>query len=143
MTESKKITEADLLSTLNGGESIPLGIENGTTAVRTTIQIIADYVAKSAELGKLISDILDSFGDVEAESLNISTPHKVCGFPTILYGAGAPSSSLIPTNWDEETMGVWSGFPCFVGQLYINTSASSGGLYYAVNTGAVTDWKNA
>lgn len=143
MANRIKITEADLLTTLDGGESIPLGIENGTTAVRTTIQLIADYVAKSAELGKLISEILDSFGDVEAESLNISTPHKVCGFPAILYGAGAPSSSIIPPNWDEETMGVWSGFPCFIGQLYINTSAGSGGLYYAAGTGAVTDWKNA
>lgn len=55
MAESKKITEADLLTTLDGGESIPLGIENGTTAVRTTTGHIRKFT-RFQEVASLPTD---------------------------------------------------------------------------------------
>ena len=52
---------------------------------------------------------------------------------------GAPSSAVIPDNWDEETMNVWNGCPRFVGQRYIDQVGKK--VYEAVTlTGSTSDW---
>ncbi len=86
---------------------------------------------------------LDDFGDVTCESISSRSIPMVCGRPLILYGLGAPSADTVPDNWDAETMGEWTGAPCFIGQHYIDTAASSGGEYYAKGTGSVSDWRIA
>ncbi len=54
--------------------------------------------------------------------------------------AGAPSAANVPDNWDQKTMGVWAGYPLFVGQIY--SDKSSGKIYMAYRVNALTgDWK--
>jgi len=78
--------------------------------------------------------LVDNAGDHKAVSYDAEEGYKVCGFRTVIYGAGVPSSTTIPGQ---------QGIPAFVGQIYIDTSVASKGLYYAVNTTAVSDWRNA
>lgn len=85
----------------------------------------------------------DTLGNVKALSLDSERVPMVSGRPMVLFAEGTPAEANIPLNWNNDTMGNWNGIPCFEGQLYINISASSGGLYYAVNTTAVGGWKQA
>lgn len=77
------------------------------------------------------------------KSLSVDEPIRVCDAPMVLIGSGAPSATNVPKNWDKETMGEWFGIPNFVGQMYVNISASSNALYVAVNDTAVSGWKTA
>ena len=70
-------------------------------------------------------------------------PIKVCDVPMVLIGSGAPSAANVPMNWDKVKMGEWFGIPNFIGQMYVNISASNNALYVAVNDTAVSGWKTA
>lgn len=107
--------------------------------MKEVVQTVADT---DADLNTEIA-LNDDLGDAKAKSMSVGTMPMVCGRPMVLYGAGVPAEATVPANWDRETMGAWTGIPCHIGQLYINTSAASGGLYYAINTSAVGGWKQA
>lgn len=70
----------------------------------------------------------------------------LCGQPMILFGAGTPQESIVPTNWiqfnPETGEGYnWNGEPSAEGQTYINTSAETNGHYTAVKSGYNLIWK--
>lgn len=142
------------------GQEIDERLEKAGTAVQADLSNISDAgkdklneVAMTGEVGQKLGDLSseiveevrqsDTLGNVDAHSLNLHRPITFCNEPLVLYGAGVPSASLIPANWDEETMGRWVGMPSFVGQMYINTSASSNVLWIAVNNTATSGWKQA
>ena len=63
------------------------------------------------------------------------------GTPTILTSKveGAPSAEVVPDNWDEDKMTVWTGAPRFIGQLYVEQATKK--VYFAaVVTGSTNDW---
>lgn len=63
------------------------------------------------------------------------------GAPNVLESevAGAPSAVNVPTNWNNDTIGVWDGCPRKIGQQYIDKESNK--VYYAVKvTGSVSDW---
>ncbi len=84
-----------------------------------------------------------ALANTRIKSLSVDEPIKVCDAPMVLVGSGAPSATNVPRNWDKETMGEWFGIPNFIGQMYVNISASSNALYVAVNDTAVSGWKTA
>ena len=68
------------------------------------------------------------------------TMRTLCGQPVMLFGAGTPQEAIVPSNWnqfDPETgEGCnWVGKPIALGQMYVNTSVSSGGVYIAKPSG--------
>ena len=70
----------------------------------------------------------------------------LCGQPMILFGAGTPQESIVPTNWiqfnSETGEGYnWNGKPSAEGQTYINTAAETNGHYTAVKSGYNLIWK--
>lgn len=70
----------------------------------------------------------------------------LCGQPMILFGAGTPQESIVPTNWiqfnTETGEGYnWNGTPSAEGQTYINTAADTNGHYTAVKSGYNLIWK--
>ena len=70
----------------------------------------------------------------------------LCGQPMILFGAGTPQESIVPTNWiqfnPETGEGYnWNGTPSAEGQTYINTEADTNGHYTAVKIGYNLIWK--
>ena len=101
---------------------------------------MAEAVAQLAERVEALEDSRGLLGDATAGKLDVSELRK-CLYPVVLKGHGAPGSSVIPVNLPEGLP--WDGVPSFVGQLYINLDAASGGLYYAKGASAVADWINA
>lgn len=70
----------------------------------------------------------------------------LCGQPMILFGAGTPQESIVPTNWKQfdPITGEgynWNGTPSAEGQTYINTEADTNGHYTAVKSGYNLIWK--
>ena len=70
----------------------------------------------------------------------------LCGQPMILFGAGTPQESIVPSNWiqfnPETGEGYnWNGEPSAEGQTYINTAADTNGHYTAVKSGYNLIWK--
>ena len=70
----------------------------------------------------------------------------LCGQPMILFCAGTPQESIVPTNWiqfnPETGDGYnWNGEPSAEGQTYINTAADTNGHYTAVKSGYNLIWK--
>ncbi len=70
----------------------------------------------------------------------------LCGQPMILFGAGTPQESIVPTNWiqfnPETGEGYnWNGTPSAEGQTYINTASDTNGHYTAVKSGYNLIWK--
>ena len=66
---------------------------------------------------------------------------SVCGFPLVLTCdvAGAPAAARIPSNWNEDSMGFWTGVPMFEGQRYHDRVSKK--VYEAVNvTNSTNDW---
>ena len=56
-----------------------------------------------------------------------------------LQGAGVPSASVVPVNWDFGRYGDWKGIPQFIGQEYFDTIDKV--FYKAHGVTAVSDWK--
>lgn len=64
-----------------------------------------------------------------------------CRYPLVMLGHGVPAEANVPVNLPDGLP--WDGVPVFIGQLYINLDATSGGLYYAIGHDSVADWKQA
>ncbi len=119
--------KADAVTAKSGAETAKSGAE---AAYQNTLNALAAVLEDITALAALV----DNAGDHKAISYDAEEAYKVCGFRTVISGAGVPSLETIPEQF---------GIPAFVGQLYIDTSAASGGLYYAVGTSSISDWKNA
>ena len=79
-------------------------------------------------------------GDATAGTIDVSDVTK-CLYPLVMRAHGVPAEANVPENLPEGLP--WDGIPAFVGQLYINLDAASGGLYYAAGHDSVNDWKQA
>lgn len=108
------------------------GIYEHRTMVEAMVSLAARVDALESRQGLL--------GNAAAGILDVKELTK-CLYPTILRGHGVPSATNIPDNLPEGLP--WDGVPVFVGQLYINIDATSGGLYYATGHDSVSDWKQA
>lgn len=108
------------------------GIYEHRTMVEAMVSLAARMDALESRQGLL--------GNAKAGTLDVSELTK-CLYPTILRGHGVPSATNIPDNLPAGLP--WDGVPVFIGQLYINLDATSGGLYYAAGHDSVADWKQA
>ena len=96
-----------------------------------------------AEKDALIQDMEQA---VILERKGYNSIPLLCGQPMILFGAGTPQESIVPTNWiqfnPETGEGYnWNGTPSAEGQTYINTAADTNGHYTAVKIGYNLIWK--
>lgn len=137
--DSMDVVISGLTATVSGGVCLVHGIGAFKNIVSNFaghlgVKILCQAVAQIFENIEGLRKVVDNGGEHKAISYDAEDKFKVCGYPTILYGAGVPSATTIPDQY---------GIPAFIGQLYIDTSAASGGLYYAKGTAAVSDWKNA
>ena len=58
--------------------------------------------------------------------------------PLILIGNGIPSADTKPSNWPSSIP--WDGVPVFIGQIYLDITATSGGAYHAVGNESIANW---
>lgn len=108
------------------------GIYEHRTMVEAMVSLAARVDALEARQGLL--------GNATVGTLDVSELTK-CLYPTILRGHGVPSATNVPDNLPVGLP--WDGVPVFIGQLYINLDAASGGLYYAVGHDSISNWKQA
>ena len=108
------------------------GIYEHRTMVEAMVSLAARVDALESRQGLI--------GNATAGTLDVSELTK-CLYPTILRGHGVPAAATIPENLPDGLP--WDGVPVFVGQIYINLDATSGGLYYATGHDSVSDWKQA
>lgn len=108
----------------------------------TTQEVIAEGLADlDARIRGIEDSIKNGFATLKVDDLHILHAFYAwlrCG-DHILTAAGAPSSSLVPKDWNVEKYGAWTGIPLYVGQEYIDTTNKI--AYKAVGNTAVTDWK--
>ena len=98
---------------------------------------LAAHTQSIAENKRDIAAIIaqqDNLGNAHAIDVDTDFGYKRNGKETIIFGSGAPSATTIPDQ---------AGIPFFIGQQYIDTTASSSGLWYAAGTDSVSDWKKA
>lgn len=134
-------------ATINGGHAIIAGwgiFENiatnfvGIDKQRVIAEAIADLFAQVEGINEKLTNGLDHLSvkylhiDREISGLNIAG--TFC-----LQGAGVPSASVVPINWDFERYGDWKGIPQFIGQEYFDTIDKV--FYKAHGVTAVSDWK--
>ena len=134
-------------ATINGGHAIIAGwgiFENvatnfvGIDKQRVIAEAIADLFAQVEGINEKLTNGLDRLSvkhlhiDRELSGLNISG--TFC-----LQGAGVPSASVVPVNWDFRRYGDWKGIPQFIGQEYYDTIDKV--FYKAHGVTAVSDWK--
>ena len=79
-------------------------------------------------------------GDATAGTVDVRGLTR-CRYPLVMLGHGVPAEANVPVNLPDGLP--WDGVPVFIGQLYINLDATSGGLYYAIGHDSVADWKQA
>ena len=134
-------------ATINGGHAIIAGwgiFKNiatnfvGIEKQRVISEAIADLFAQVEGINEKLTNGLDSLSvkhlhiDRELSGLNIAG--TFC-----LQGAGVPSASVVPVNWDFGRYGDWKGIPQFIGQEYYDTIDKV--FYKAHGVNAVSDWK--
>lgn len=134
-------------ATINGGHAIIAGwgvFKNiatnfvGIDKQRVIAEAFADLYAQVEGINEKLTNGIDRLKvghllvDRELSGLNVAG--TFC-----LQGAGVPSASVIPDNWDFERYGDWAGIPQFIGQEYFDTTNKV--FYKAHGVGAVADWK--
>ena len=139
---------------MENGDVYVLGIGgyDGTEVTQSTKSLQVAFFEKESEtpdaqISQSRADISRLQSQQPAEDDGSALP-LLCGQPPILFGAGTPKESVVPTNWrqfDPETgEGYnWTGLPSAIGQQYINTEASSLGRYIGVRDGMTAlKWLN-
>ena len=134
-------------ATINGGHAIIAGwgiFKNiatnfvGIDKQRVIAEAIADLFAQVEGINEKLTNGLDRLSvkhlhiDRELSGLNIAG--TFC-----LQGAGVPSASVVPVNWDFGRYGDWKGIPQFIGQEYFDTIDKV--FYKAHGVTAISDWK--
>ena len=134
-------------ATINGGHAIIAGwgiFKNiatnfvGIDKQRVIAEAIVDLFAQVEGINEKLTNGLDRLSvkhlhiDRELSGLNIAG--TFC-----LQGAGVPSASVVPVNWDFGRYGDWKGIPQFIGQEYFDTIDKV--FYKAHGVTAVSDWK--
>lgn len=137
-----------VISYMPGVSDVEVVIEKHGALANLTSQIFGIYehrtmVEAMVSLATRV-DALESnrglLGNATAGRLDVSEITKYL-YPTVLYGHGVPSAANVPVNLPKGLS--WDGVPVFIGQIYINLDATSGGLYYATGHDSVSDWKQA
>ena len=121
-----------------------------TSEIIATAQLTNLITAVQGDVEELIAAKDALIQDVEQavllERKGYNSIPLLCGQPMILFGAGTPQESIVPTNWiqfnPETGEGYnWNGTPSAEGQTYINTKADTNGHYTAVKSGYNLIWK--
>lgn len=153
-TETDPVYTADkpslaLKSELNGLSTQVTNLQTKDTEQDGRLVALEQRPIVDKDLTERVTDLENdrkyahNLANVRIKSLSVDEPIKVCDVPMVLIGSGAPSAANVPMNWDKVKMGEWFGIPNFIGQMYVNISASNNALYVAVNDTAVNGWKTA
>ncbi len=103
-------------------------------------RVVAEAIVSLAARLDALEGSRGLLGDATAGTVDVRGLTR-CRYPLVMLGHGVPAEANVPENLPEGLP--WDGVPVFIGQLYINLDATSGGLYYAAGHDSVADWKQA
>lgn len=102
-------------------------------------RVMSEAVVNLAARVEALEALIRRPGNISVGVLDFTSLTKF-GYPAVLFGQGAPSASVRPFNLAPELP--WDGIPAFLGQLYIDVTAATRGLWHAKDSTAVSDWIN-
>lgn len=103
-------------------------------------RVVAEAIVSLAARLDALEGSRGLLGDATAGTVDVRRLTR-CRYPLVMLGHGVPAEANVPVNLPDGLP--WDGVPVFIGQLYINLDATSGGLYYATGHDSVADWKQA
>ena len=103
-------------------------------------RVVAEAIVSLAARLDALEGSRGLLGDATAGTVDVRGLTR-CRYPLVMLGHGVPAEAKVPVNLPDGLP--WDGVPAFIGQLYINLDATSGGLYYATGHNSVADWKQA
>ena len=103
-------------------------------------RVVAEAIVSLASRLDALEGSRGLLGDATAGTVDVRGLTR-CRYPLVMLAHGVPAESNVPDNLPDGFP--WDGVPVFIGQLYINLDATSGGLYYATGHDSVADWKQA
>ena len=103
-------------------------------------RVVAEAIVSLAARLDALEGSRGLLGDATAGTVDVRGLTR-CRYPLVMLAHGVPAESNVPDNLPDGLP--WDGVPVFIGQLYINLDATSGGLYYAIGHDSVSDWKQA
>lgn len=103
-------------------------------------RVVAEAIVSLAARLDALEGSRGLLGDATAGTVDVRGLTR-CRYPLVMLAHGVPAEANVPENLPEGLP--WDGVPVFIGQLYINLDATSGGLYYAAGHNSVADWKQA
>ena len=103
-------------------------------------RVVAEAIVSLAARLDALESSRGILGDATAWTVDVRELTR-CRYPLVMLAHGVPAESNVPDNLPDGLP--WDGVPVFIGQLYINLDATSGGLYYAIGHDSVADWKQA
>lgn len=110
----------------------------------STVPVISEAFAMVVErIRQLESLLLDAERKLALAAAKVDADdYFQMGVPRVLVSsaAGAPSTSVVPDNWDNEKMGLWSGAPRFVGEVYVDGSSPKKVYFAAAVTADTSGW---
>ena len=67
--------------------------------------------------------------------------YYISNTPRILRckAAGAPAAARVPDNWDDKTMGTWTGAPRSMDQIYVDQTSKKIYVPWQIS-GSTNDW---
>lgn len=110
------------------------------TDARLDHHVVSEAIVSLAARLDALEGSRDLLGDATAGTVDVRGLTR-CRYPLVMLGHGVPAEANVPENLPDGLP--WDGVPAFVGQLYVNLDAASGGLYYAAGNENVRDWKQA
>ena len=110
---------------------------------QSTVPIIcAAFAQMQAEIDGLKDALYQATVLLKVSFMRVNSgEYFVNGVPKVLRCsiAGAPAAARVPDNWDEKTMGTWTGVPRSTAQIYMDEVNKK--VYAApVLTNSTNDW---
>ena len=135
---SYKVGSADLtMKAVKDGvfASVATQLGNLSGNISSTQSALDSNDHQTAENEADIEGILATYGSNDSRDIRL-----LCGQPEVLYGEGTPQEGIVPTNWKQFNPETgegynWTGLPSALGQMYVNTTATSNPAYISVRDG--------
>lgn len=123
--------------------SVATQLGNLSQNISSTQSALDSNDHQTAENEADIEGILATYGGNDSRDIRL-----LCGQSEIIYGAGTPQESIVPSKWKQFNVESgegynWTGLPSALGQIYINTTATSSPAYISVRDGEYgLKWQN-
>ena len=132
--------DPQIIASQSDMENVDADLAAQKAAAQLDNRVVAEAIVSLAARLDALEGSRCLLGDATAWTVDVRGLTR-CRYPLVMLGHGVPAEANVPVNLPDGLP--WDGVPVFIGQLYVNLGATSGGLYYAIGHDSVADWKQA